>query len=195
MTKKIYCYVDETGQDTEGKLFIVVAIVVGKEREALIKSLEEVEVTTGKTGKRRAKWSRTKPMLKEKYLDSALNLKALKNKIYYRVFEDSRLYQDLTTIVIAKAINRYIEQAEIKKYKATILIDGLEKNQAGKVSKSLRELGVKIRKVRGLRDESSAIIRLADSLAGFIREADEDNNKFKILKKTLEKEKIISELS
>ena len=134
-------------------------------------------------------------MLKEKYLDSALNLKALKNKIYYRVFEDSLLYQDLTTIVIAKAINRYIEQAEIKKYKATILIDGLEKNQAGKVSKSLRELGVKIRKVRGLRDESSAIIRLADSLAGFIREADEDNNKFRMLKKTLEKEKIISELS
>lgn len=36
VTQKLYCYVDETGQDTKGKLFIVVAIVIEKEKDELI---------------------------------------------------------------------------------------------------------------------------------------------------------------
>lgn len=41
--KKLYCYVDETGQDTEGKLFIVVVIIVENEKEVVIEQIEEIE--------------------------------------------------------------------------------------------------------------------------------------------------------
>lgn len=33
--QKIYCYVDETGQDTEGDLFLVALVVTGQERDVL----------------------------------------------------------------------------------------------------------------------------------------------------------------
>ncbi len=50
---KLYCYVDETGQDTKGKLFIVVAVIVGEEKNEVEKYLESIEEQSGK-GKR--KW-------------------------------------------------------------------------------------------------------------------------------------------
>jgi len=38
--KKLYCYIDETGQDTLGKIFIVSVIITESERDALRKKLE-----------------------------------------------------------------------------------------------------------------------------------------------------------
>lgn len=39
--KKLYCYVDETGQDTKGKLFIVVVVIVENSKEEFITFLEQ----------------------------------------------------------------------------------------------------------------------------------------------------------
>ncbi len=33
LTHKLFCYVDETGQDTQGRLFVVAVVVTGSERE------------------------------------------------------------------------------------------------------------------------------------------------------------------
>ena len=46
--QKLYCYVDETVQDTKGKLFIVSVIVTEGEREQLARQLEEIEKNSGK---------------------------------------------------------------------------------------------------------------------------------------------------
>ena len=51
--KKLYCYVDETGQDTYGEKFIVVSIVVSDEREEVLDLLEEAEVKSGKTKRKK----------------------------------------------------------------------------------------------------------------------------------------------
>lgn len=118
----------------------------------------------------------------------------MKNKVYYQIFQDSKAYQELTTLVVAKAINRYLEKGNIKQYMATILIDGLNKTQEKKISKSLRDLGIRTRKVKGIRDETNAIIRLADSLAGMIREVDNSNAKHKDFKKLVIKKDIFNEL-
>ncbi len=48
MTQKIYCYVDETGQDTHGDLFIVSVIVSDQERNQVIALCEKIEQETGK---------------------------------------------------------------------------------------------------------------------------------------------------
>jgi len=97
-------------------------------------------------------------------------------------------------LVIAQAINLYIERNDIKEYKATIVIDGLKKTEAKRVAKSLRLLGIKIRKVRGEKDESNALLRLSDALAGLIREADEGSDQYKRLVNKFQKEKVINEL-
>jgi len=33
MSKKYYCYIDETGQDTQGKIFIVSVIITEREKK------------------------------------------------------------------------------------------------------------------------------------------------------------------
>lgn len=188
--KKLYCYVDETGQDTYGEKFIVVSIVVSDEKDVVLDLLEEAEVKSGKT---KRKWIKTRSKERARYLELTPQ-KELKGKIYYRIFHNSKEYEDLMVLVIAQAINLYVERNSIKEYKATIVIDGLKKTEAKRVAKSLRLLGIKIRKVRGEKDESNALLRLSDALAGLIREADEGSDQYKRLVNKFQKEKVISEL-
>ena len=47
--QKLYCYVDETGQDAASNVFIVVAIVSDRDQEGLRQALVEVE-RMAKTG-------------------------------------------------------------------------------------------------------------------------------------------------
>ena len=46
--QKLYCYVDETGQDTKGKLFIISIVLTERERDELEKRIEEIEQKSGK---------------------------------------------------------------------------------------------------------------------------------------------------
>jgi hypothetical protein len=45
---KLYCYVDESGQDTEGQFFIVSVVVTGRERDEVTRQLEQIEHQSGK---------------------------------------------------------------------------------------------------------------------------------------------------
>jgi hypothetical protein len=47
--QKLYCYVDETGQQPEGRFFLVSVVVTGPERDALNTALERIEHATGKS--------------------------------------------------------------------------------------------------------------------------------------------------
>lgn len=181
---KLYCYVDETGQDTEGKMFIVATIVVEKDRDELLIKLENIE---SKSGKHKRKWINTRKSEKEEYLKLSLYSNQIKGRIYFSIFNNSKSYEDLTVLVIGKAINLYIQSHDITDYKATIVVDGLNKTAEKRMAKSLRELGVKARKVRGERDESNALLRLTDSVAGLVRDD-------KVMLKRLIKERILNEL-
>lgn len=46
--EKLYAYADETGQDTAGGFFLVAVVVVGSERDQLLRWLAEVEKETAK---------------------------------------------------------------------------------------------------------------------------------------------------
>lgn len=92
--QKLYCYVDEIGQDTEGQLFLVSVVVTEQEQEAFARELERIEAESGP--------------------------------------------------------------------------------EVGHFSSELRKLHIRIRKVRGARDEAEPGIRLADAFAGFIRDALEE---------------------
>ena len=56
---------------------------------------------------------------------------------------------------------------------ATIVVDGLSGQSIERFKKSLRKLHINARKVRGVRDESEPLIRLADAVAGFVHDFSE----------------------
>lgn len=163
-TQKLYCYVDETGQDTKGELFIVSVVITKKDREEVIQTLEKFEKETGK-GK--TKWIRTKNEFKVAFLERILNSKIFKNKIYYSLSKDTKSYKEMTLIAIASAITAIKDQ---ENYKALIYIDGLYKSEIPRVGSALRKIGIHTEKVRGIKDENNAVIRLADAISGLIRE-------------------------
>ena len=159
---KLYTYVDETGQDTQGQLFVVSVIVIKVEREPLRQALQEVERSSRKLDK---KWKKSRPAQREAYMRDVLNLEALHGSLYYSVYRNARNYVDLTIQSTAQAILGNIEPPD----QSTVLVDGLARSERRRFAQGLRNQGVPVDKVRGVRDESDILIRLADALAGFVR--------------------------
>lgn len=179
--KKLYCYVDETGQDTEGRFFLVAIVITGEEREELLKELEKIEA---KSLKGISKWKKTSPQRRMDYMQGILDSRLFVDKISYAAFSDSRDYQELTIIATSKAI---ISAAPLNNYEASVYIDALGGKERMEVAAGLRERHIKIKKVRGISDQSNALIRLADAVAGFVRDYLEGNEEIKIIyKKALE---------
>jgi hypothetical protein len=77
---KLYTYVDETGQDTQGQLFIVAVVIVRGDCDPLRQALQEVERGSRKLDK---KWTKSRPAQREAYMRSILNLKLLHGSLYY----------------------------------------------------------------------------------------------------------------
>lgn len=167
MPQKFFCYVDESGQDTQGKLFIVSIVVATWERDQLIQVCETIEQ---KTSKGRVKWIKTSYSQRLAYIQNIVSTPIFQRKLNFGVYHNTRDYSTLTTQAIAQALNATGETD----YKATILIDGLPRTQERLVGNQLHHLGVHTKKVRGVKkDENDALIRLADAVCGLVRAATE----------------------
>ena len=57
MKQKLYCYVDETGQDTKGKLFLVPVVITNSQKEKLRDKLNKIERHRFSAGLRQLKVS------------------------------------------------------------------------------------------------------------------------------------------
>jgi hypothetical protein len=170
--EKFYCYVDETGQDTEGKLFIVAVIVTGQERDELLTLCEQLESVSGK-GK--FKWSKARHDLRMRYLRHIFADDRFAGNLRYCVFRDTQDYDTASVEAIAKAV---LFKKPTDEYTTRIYVDGLTKTKRREYGARLRKLGLRVRQVRGVaRDESNALIRLADTIAGFVRAGLEGKSK------------------
>ena len=49
-------------------------------------------------------------------------------------------------------------------FTATIVVDGLRESEVWRFTRVLRGLRIPVRKVHGMKDESSSLVRLADAL-------------------------------
>lgn len=185
--QKLYCYVDETGQDTLGKFFLV-AIVLKE-----ISQLENLELklvrTEQATGKQQAKWKKIKKEIKRKFLEELLKIKELKGSIFYSIYEDTKEYTSLTSLTVAKAVLA----KESGKYTVTIIIDGLNDRERDLVRNELKKLKIKYNKIRGMKDEQNVFLRLSDAMAGFLREVYEKEEYALNFMKKFKGEKIIKE--
>lgn len=88
-------------------------------------------------------------------------------KLHFAVYRDAQDYPALTVQTIARALSATGETD----YKATILIDGLPRSLEREVGLQLRRSGIRAKKVRGLKDENDALVRLADAVCGLVRGA------------------------
>lgn len=161
--QKLYCYLDETGQDTQGRLFVVAAVITGDARDSVRRLLERLEYVSGKGQK---KWSKATRAQRQAYMTQVLQAPALHARLFYGHFRQTTTYLPCVLHTAAHAVTTVAAGAD---YRATVLIDGLPREERFRVGAGLRQLQVAVRRVRGLRDESDAFIRLADAVAGFVR--------------------------
>jgi hypothetical protein len=163
--QKLYAYVDETGQDTEGDFFLVTVVVVGEERDGLIAELERIEHTSGKG---LLKWQKTAYAHRLAYMRAIIDSPRFRGVSFFSRYHDTKEYLPLTGYTTAQAI---LQKAS-GEYRAIVTVDGLHGDrEVRRFAKRLRRLRVHVEKVRGAREESDALVRLADAFCGLIRDA------------------------
>jgi hypothetical protein len=166
---KLYCYVDETGQDSLGEFFIVSVVVIGADRAALTEQLQQIEQSSGKG---RVKWMESRHRARFSYVKTILSSPAFKNKLYFSTYRGTRSYMALTVISTARAI-----LADPQHSDTTVYVDGLPKSRLRWFGTELRHLSVRNSKVVGVRrEEADSLMCLADALAGFVRLASSGRN-------------------
>ena len=100
--QKIYCYVDETGQDTQGALFLV-AVVVSEQHNK--EKLEQALIEIGTQSKKRMrKWQKTRRDRKISYVAMLIESNLLRRNVFYSHYKETKAYFDLTIASVAKAI-------------------------------------------------------------------------------------------
>ena len=185
--EKIYCFVDETGQDTAGRLFLVVVVLKEKSNiEELEKQLLNLEV---RTGKRLFKWGKTSHDTRVNYFSAIKNIAVLKKAIFYSIYTQTKEYTVLTALTIAKSVLAQGGKGEVK-----IIIDGLNAKEMEKVRRELKSLKIKYQKIRGMKDEQSVFLRLADAAAGLLRDSYEKQDYAKFLVEKLKTKGILAEV-
>ena len=185
--QKLYCYVDETGQDTKGAMFLVVVVITAEDPDALRTALERIEQVSAKGAR---KWFKTNRERRVAYIREIVQSGLFTHDICFSAYENTLEYLNLTVLTTAKTILARAHDP----YEATIFIDGLSKTERRIVADGLRKLRVKVRKVRGVKDEADALIRLADAIAGFVRDCHEGDQELQPLLTQALQAKIIEEI-
>src|SRR5258708_4231446 len=97
--QKLYAYVDESGQDTEGRTFVVSVVLLEDERDVVRQRLEEIEQRTGKGA---AKWHKSRHEFRVAYVEALVALEELRHRAFVEVFHETKEYLELTALTTAK---------------------------------------------------------------------------------------------
>ncbi len=163
--QKFTCFVDESGQDTKGQLFVVAIAIFRDDGEVLSSTCEQFE---RESGKGKFKWGKAEYRRRNEYLRRVFAHKSFEGCLRYAVFQQTTDYDRATIQAIARVLR---DQSAGQPYCAIVHVDGLSKTKEREYTRELRKLGVRVRKVRGVaKDENNALTRLADAIAGFVRD-------------------------
>jgi hypothetical protein len=124
----------------------------------------EVEQAAG-TGHR--KWHKSRPARRLRYLSLVLE----KNIGYGEVFFGSYPKPLPFFFPFLEILEHAIKLKAVTPYVARVFVDGIDRKKALELTNALRIRGVSLGMVRGRRDESEPLIRLADMWAGCLRSA------------------------
>ena len=162
--QKLYCYVDESGQDTISDFFIVVAVLSDREQEEFRKAIVSIEQ---RAGIKYSKWHSTKVSRRLRYIELAIEHKVGHADVFFSSYPKPLPY----LLPMIEVLERAIKLKAAPAYTARVFVDGIDRKKAAELTNALRLHGVSLEMVRGRRDESEPIIRLADMWAGCIRGA------------------------
>lgn len=85
--QKLYAYVDESGQDTKGIFFVVSILILGDEREKILRLLERFEK---ESGKKIMKWRKTRPEYRSRFLELIQTCPDVRRKIFFREDQENQ---------------------------------------------------------------------------------------------------------
>lgn len=186
--QKLYCYVDETGQDARSNVFIVVAVVTEEEQSQLRQQLIDAEQASG-IGI--SKWNNASHDRRIKFLKTVLDQDIAKGDLFYSSYEKPIPYFFPLLDLVAKAI-KFKAEGE---YKTKVYVDGIDCKKAKELTNALRVEGISLGLVKMRRDESEPLIRLADRWAGCVRTAIEGKSEPKRVVQQVKRQEYLREIS
>lgn len=152
--------------ETRGQLFIVAVVALDTELHQLISLCETLEKASNKGEN---KWRKAKHSWRLDYMRRIFAREEFQGRLCYAVFRDMQEYERATVEAISRTV-RYLSPAG--EYRAAVYVDALSKSKRHVYGAMLRKTGVAVHKVQGVtKDENNALIRLADAVAGFVRDA------------------------
>jgi hypothetical protein len=110
--------------------------------------------------------------------------------VFYTIYREQTNYIPL----IARTIIKVILLKAYGNYQATIIIDGINEAEQKRVKRLLKESHIRYKNVRGPKDESTALLRLADAMAGFLRDYHEGKSYADKLYRTFQMQEFICEV-
>jgi hypothetical protein len=164
--KNRYVFVDESGQDTQGRYFIIAIVIPQDDPFELENICKTIEL---KSRKRELKWRRSGRAEKENYFRCLLEEPKLRSILFNRVVYGRRDFVDQTIEATAQAILKGVSPDQ----RVIVFFDGFDSKKERQVlGAGLRRRGIAVDKVRGFRkEENHSLLRLADALAGLTRDA------------------------
>jgi hypothetical protein len=90
MSVKLYCYVDETGQDTRGVFFMVGVVVADQDRDAIRNLCLAFERLSGKG---RAKWLKAGFRQKRDYIGRVLYEPSFNGRLFVAVYQRTQEFR------------------------------------------------------------------------------------------------------
>jgi hypothetical protein len=147
-----------------GRIFIVAAVILDGDPEAVTAQCEALERLTLKGT---SKWRKTKHAHRIDYLRRVFATPDLQGRLCYAVFRDTQDYETATIDAIARAVRHFGSD----EYTTSVYIDALSKSKRHVYGALLRKTGIATHKVQGVtKDENNALVRLADAVTGFVRD-------------------------
>jgi Protein of unknown function (DUF3800) len=78
--QKLYCYIDESGQDDASRVFVVVAVVSEREQDEFRRALMDIEWAAGTV---EHKWHKSHSPKRLRYLELAIERKLGEDEIFF----------------------------------------------------------------------------------------------------------------
>jgi Protein of unknown function (DUF3800) len=168
LMQKLCCFVDESGQETSGRIFVVTVIISGERYKQLMTLCETYERLSQKG---RRKWHSADPKPRLDFIRLVIGDSRFEGVLCYSTFQNQvkPAFDAFTVDTLASVIASKLDKGH---YVVEAWIDGLSKTKRTEYANSLRGKGlqnVHLHRVR--KEDSNALIRLADSLAGLLRDA------------------------
>jgi hypothetical protein len=158
---RLAVFADESGTVALDGFFLVAVLIVPQDDlPPITEAFLGLERSSDRTGR---KWVRTNETRKSRFLDSLGPILKTARPIYWKVNALQGDWVAHTARTVADAARARAAEAVFR-----IQIDGFNPSECNVVRRAFSERNLVYRRIVGGRDESEPLLRLADSLAGFL---------------------------